>query len=171
MNRPVVFDQFEELLPLAVDWASKQEQRILRDGVPLSEQEIDDARAVGVRDPERVRLLQVDAIPSPAHPMLKAAYAAIDFVTPAPRGLALQYGIFVRSDCWGDRFLIAHELAHTAQYQRLGGILPFLRGYLFQCATFGYREAPLEQEATATAQRVCSVLRKSRSDSVPMVAM
>lgn len=162
MNRPVVFDQFEELLPLAVDWASKQEQRILRDGVPLSEQEIDDARAVGVRDPQRVRLLKVDTIPAPTHPMLKAAYAAINLLTGAPRGLALQYGIFVRADCWRDRFLITHELAHTAQYQRLGGIVPFLRDYLAQCATIGYREAPLEQEATAAAERVCPALIQSQ---------
>lgn len=156
MVEPVLLAQFEKLLPLAAEWAAEQEQRILREGVPLSEQEIADARALGVREPERVRLLQVDTIPSPTHPILKAAYAATNFLTGAPRGLTLQYGIFVRSDCWRDRFLITHELAHTAQYQRLGGILPFLRGYLSQCATIGYQKAPLEQEATDAAHRICS---------------
>lgn len=156
MDQAASLDQFEKLLPLAAEWAAKQEEMILREGVPLSEQEIADAKALGVREPQRVRLLQVDAIPAPGHPMLKATYNAINCFTATPRGLTLQYGIFVRSDCWRDRFLIAHELAHTAQYQRLGGILPFLRGYLFQCATIGYREAPLEQEATDAAQRVCS---------------
>jgi hypothetical protein len=156
MVQTAAFDQFEELVPLAAEWAAEQEEWILREGVPLSEQEIADAKALGVREPERVRLLQVDAIPTPMHPMLKAACNAINFFTATPRGLTLQYGIFVRSDCWRDRFLIAHELAHTAQYQRLGGILPFLRGYLFQCATIGYREAPLEREALHAAQRVCS---------------
>jgi len=165
MPDPVSLDQFEKLLPLAAEWAAEQEQLILREGVPLSDQEIADATALGVREPERVRLLQVDTIPAPTHPMLKAAYAAINLLTGAPRGLALQYGIFVRSDCWRDRFLITHELAHTAQYQRLGGILPFLRGYLSQCTTIGYREAPLEQEATAAAKRVLF-----RSDSIPMIA-
>lgn len=162
MVEPVLFAQFEKLLPLAVEWAAEQEQWILRDGVPLSEQEIADARAVGVREPERVRLLQVDTIPVPTHPMLKAAYAAINLLTSAPRGLALQYGIFVRADCWRDRLLITHELAHTAQYQRLGGIVPFLRDYLSQCATISYREAPLEQEATAAAERVCPALIQSQ---------
>jgi hypothetical protein len=156
MAQATSLDQFEELLPLAAEWAAEQEERVLREGVPLSEQEIADAKALGVREPQRVRLLQVDAIPAPAHPMLRAAYNAINFLTVTPRALTLQYGIYVRSDCWRDRFLIAHELAHTAQYQRFGGILPFLRGYLFQCATIGYREAPLEQEATDAAQRVCS---------------
>ncbi len=147
--------QFETLLPLAAKWASEQEQRILRDGLPLSEHEIVDARAVGVQAPDHVRLLRVKAIPSPGHPILKIAQSAINLLTQAPRGLTLQHGIFVRSDCWRDRALIVHELVHTAQYERLGGILPFLRKYLFECATVGYREAPMEQEAIAVAARVC----------------
>ena len=79
---------------------------------------------------------------------------AIEFLTPATRGLALQYGIFIRSDCWRERTLIAHELVHTAQYERLGGILPFLRKYLFECVTIGYPEAPLEQEAIIQSARL-----------------
>ena len=80
----------------------------------------------------------------------------MNFLTTAPRGLALDYGIFVRSDCWRDRELIAHELAHTAQYQKLGGILPFLQTYIAQCATVGYSRAPLELEAAAAADHVCA---------------
>lgn len=156
MDRQSLVAQFETLLPLAAEWAAEQEQRILRNGVPLSENEIIDARIAGVREPGRVRLLKVDPIPSPSHPMLKAACDATNFVPAGPRGLTLRYGIFVRSDCWRDRALIAHELVHTAQYERLGGILPFLREYLLECATIGYSEAPMEQEALATGVRACS---------------
>ena len=147
---------FEILLPLATKWASEQEQCILRQGVALSEQEIIDAQTVGVRNPEQVRLLRVDSIPAPRHPLLRVAQTAINFFTSAPRGLTLQHGIFVRSDCWRDRALIVHELVHTAQYERLGGILPFLRKYLFECATLGYRKSPMEQEAMSVAERICS---------------
>jgi hypothetical protein len=87
---------------------------------------------------------------------LKTAAAAIQFLTPATRGLALRYGIFVRSDCWGDRALVAHELAHTAQYERLGGIQAFLRQYLTECLTVGYPEGPMEQEAIAAVSRLQS---------------
>ena len=89
--------------------------------------------------------------------MLKAAYEAINFLTSAPRGLTVGHGIFVRSDCGQDRHLLVHELAHTAQYERLGGIASFLGTYLFECATAGYREAGLEQEANEAARRRCSV--------------
>ena len=156
MDEELVPEQFETLLPLAVQWATEEEKRILREGVPLAEDEVADAMAVGVRNPKRVRLLQVDEIPEPRHPILKAAAGAIRGLTPAPRGLALRHGIFIRSDSWRDRSLIVHELAHTAQYERLGGILPFLRKYLFECLTIGYAQAPLELEAISVADRVLS---------------
>lgn len=115
-----------------------------------------DARKLGVKRPERVRLLRVDSVPGPTHPALNAAQAAIRFLSPATRGLTLRYGIFIRSDCWGDRSLVVHELAHTAQYERLGGIVPFLKKYLFECFTLGYAKSPLELEALAIEERVCA---------------
>ena len=156
MDRQLAFEHLEELLPLATQWVMEQQQRVLCEGVPLSKDELADAKAIGVRNPERVRLLRVDSIPVPVNPMLRAAAASINFVTAAPSGLALENGIFVRTDHWRDRELIAHELAHTAQYQRLGGIVPFLQTYLGQCATVGYKQAPLELEADAAAARICS---------------
>ena len=141
---------------MAGQWACAQKQRVLCEGVPLSEAEKADAKSIGVKNPDRVRLLRVDTIPAPAHPMLRAAAASLNFLTHAPRGLALEYGIFVRSDCWRDRALIAHELVHTAQYERLGGVVPFLQLYISQCATVGYANAPLELEAIRTAERICS---------------
>ncbi len=149
-------EQMEALLPLAANWAAEQEARILSEGTPLSEREIADAKAAGVKEPERIRLLQVDAIPAPAHPMLRAACGAINLLASAPRGLTFHYGIFVRRDCRQDRHLLVHELVHASQYERLGGIFPFLKRYLVECFTIGYRKAPLEKEAVDIAQRICS---------------
>ncbi len=84
--------------------------------------------------------------------MLKTACASANFFPADPRGLTVRYGIFLRSDCWRDRTIIAHELVHTAQYERLGGILPFLSKYLLECATLGYSQAPMEQEAMAAGR-------------------
>ena len=155
VDRQSAIAQLEEVLPLAAQWASDQKQRVLCEGVPLSKAQMADAKSIGIKNPDRVRLLRVEAIPVPAHPKLKAAAASLNFLTAAPSGLALEYGIFVRSDCWRDRALIAHELVHTAQYERLGGIVPFLQTYISQCATVGYANAPLELEAAAKAERIC----------------
>ena len=88
MNRQSLLSQFEKLLPLAAKWAAAVEKRILREGVPLSEQGLLDARALGVREPERVRLLALPSVPTPSDLTLKTAVAAIQFLTPATRGLA-----------------------------------------------------------------------------------
>ena len=147
--------QMAMLLPLAVDWVSEQQERIMREGVPLTGSEMFDARKIGIKMPERVRLLQVEAIPFPTNPLLRAACQATSLVPAAPRGLTAFYGLFIRSDYWRDRILIAHELAHTAQYERLGGIEPFLRRYISECTTVGYAKSPLEGEATRAASHLC----------------
>lgn len=154
MNRGIIIAQLPKLIPLATHWAEALERRILREGVPLSGEETADARALGVRAPERVRLLCLASLPPLDDLALRTAAAAVQFLTPATRGLALGHGIFVRADCWRERQLIAHELAHTEQYERLGGIEPFLRRYLGECLTIGYPAAPMEQEAIAAAGRL-----------------
>ena len=145
--------EFDRILPLAAAWAAEQQALILEQGVPLSIRELADALRVGVKDPEQVRLLQVETIPAPSHPVLQAAYQQSKVPT-APRGLTLYYGIFVRADYWRDRALIVHELVHTAQYERLGGIESFLKKYLLECATIGYHKSPMEEEAVTTSARV-----------------
>jgi hypothetical protein len=148
--------QFEALLPLAVAWATEEENRILRSGVPLTESQLADARQLGVRVPERVRLLQVSEIPLPAHPVLAAAAAMTNLISPFTAGMTLRYGIFIREDCWGQRLLVAHELVHTSQYERLGGLEGFLRPYLMECLTPpGYPHGPIEQEADVLSKKLC----------------
>ena len=68
MNQESLLAQFEMLLALAAAWATEEEQKILRDGVSLSEKEIVDACAIGVQNPDHVRLLQVETIPRPSQP-------------------------------------------------------------------------------------------------------
>lgn len=144
-------DQFEEILNLAVAWAEVQERRILEAGVPLTSEQASDARIIGVKHPERVRLLPVVAISRPGHPVLRAAAEVAQVINPFTRGLTLRYGIYLRDDESDDRFLVAHELAHTAQYERMGGIEPFLRQYLHECFTIGYYASPMGQEAIQKA--------------------
>jgi hypothetical protein len=155
MQTQSLVSQLETLLPLAVSWARENQSKILEEGVPLSEPELFEARRVGVKQPERVRLLSVPTIPFPAHPLLQAACRTTNLVPESPRGLTLFYGIYLRSDCWRDRSIVVHELVHTAQYERLGGIDPFLRSYLGECMTFGYANSSMENEARVAASRLC----------------
>lgn len=153
-----VLSQFELLLPLAVSWASEQEAHILQHGEPLSEREKLLAQHIGVREIERVRVLRVDKIPAPNDEVLGKIARDIGFISPHTQGMALRFGIFVRNDVWRDgalrsREIIAHELVHTAQYERLG-FKDFLRAYLWQCLTIGYANSTLEREAIEVSARV-----------------
>lgn len=156
MNAPISPEQFELLLPLACQWAAEQEAHILSTGQPLSAVQLADARLIGVSAPDRVRLLYVPEILPPAHPMLRQAAEATHLISPLTGGLTLRYGIFIRSDCWGNRPLVVHELGHTLQYERMGGFEPFLRQYLSECLTIGYPEAPMEQEVIGRTARICA---------------
>jgi len=153
---PITPQQFEVLLPLACQWAAQQEQNVLAIGRDLSSIELAAARLVGVSHPELVRILHVPEIPLPEHPALRRAAELTQLISPLTGGLTLRYGIFIRSDCSFDHPMVVHELAHTAQYERFGGFEPFLRQYLSECLTFGYPEAPMEQEAIALTARICS---------------
>jgi hypothetical protein len=48
----------------------------------------------------------------------------------APRGMTFGHGIVIK-DGYFARHLIAHELVHILQYERLGGIGPFLAAFSF----------------------------------------
>jgi hypothetical protein len=132
------------VLPIATTWARRQERRILRAGVPLNELQLAEARLVGVAEPERVRVLVVERVP-PRVPLLASSTI----------GMALGYGIFLRRDFCGSRALLLHELAHTAQYERLG-FRSFLHRYLHECLTCGYPGGALEREATRVADELCA---------------
>ncbi len=153
MNRRIVRPALALLLPLAVRWVGAMERRVLREGVRLSPEEMAEARALGVREPERVRLFCFGARPGPRAFLLRHSITALRLFTPATSGIALRYGLCLRADRGRDRLLVRHELAHTAQYERLGGIAPFLRQYLSECLVLGYHHSPLEKEANHCAGR------------------
>lgn len=142
-------------LPLATKWVEEQERRILAEGVPLTPHQAFDAHLAGVKEPARVRLLKVDFIPTPTHPILRQANDIVGLVSPVTAGITFGYGIYIRDDLWGDRPLVVHELVHVGQYERYGSIEAFLRDYLDECLRIGYPHGPLEQEAIVRAKEVC----------------
>lgn len=136
------------IVPLAAGWVARQERRISAQGQPLTDALRDDACRIGVREPDTVRLLVVDCMPWPVPRMLQGVAARTGLFSPHTIGLTMGHGIYLMRGHESSRSLIVHELAHTAQYERLGGIRPFLKAYLLECLMPpGYPFGPLEQEA------------------------
>ncbi len=142
------------VMPLVVRWAEREERRILEHGDPLTRSELRDAGRMGVGLPRRIRVLCVDQIPLPGGPLLQWAATKTGLLTFSAAGMSLRYGIFVRREFLGNRYLVAHECVHTGQYERLGGIRPFLTQYIRECLQHGYTSAPLELEATQRAREI-----------------
>jgi hypothetical protein len=147
--------RLKQCLPLATAWVLEQERFILENGVPLTNVQLADAKLVGVARPERIRLFRVEQIPLPQHPELEEMKEAMKLTAPALPGLALRHGIYVRASHWGQRRIVVHEMAHTAQYERLEGVRAFLECYVYECLVIGSTSSPMEQEAITVTQRIC----------------
>ena len=139
-------DEFAQILSECCAWVGQHEMCILYSGVALTNEQQADARRIGVTYPERVRLLKREKVPSP--PGLNAPEDV--------RGLAAQYGIYIRASCWGERRIVVHELVHTMQYERLGGIEQFLRPYLSECLFHPYYpNGEMEKAARRFVDEIC----------------
>ena len=143
-----------KLLPLAAQWVQNQEAEILTHGTPLTLEQQMDAKAAGVRSPDKIRLQVVHGIPMPADPILSNVARETGLLGPGTAGLTLRYGIYIRHDAQLDRGLHVHEFVHVGQYERLGSIEAFLGLYLKECVDPGYPLGPMEQEAVLTAHRI-----------------
>jgi hypothetical protein len=150
-------ETFEQLLPLAYQWAKAQEEFVLATGASLGPQHLADARLVGVRDCARIRVLVVHRIPLPGNKDLANAARCAQIITDASRGVAIGHAIIIRADCWGDRELLLHQLVHVAQCERSGGLEQWVDKYLRDrrtCAKFTF--GSFEEEARGIARRMCT---------------
>jgi len=141
-----------EVLPAvltdAVRWAEAQALDIARRGSPLTRRDLEIARAVGVQQPERIRLLEVEELPAPADGLLREAALHAGLAGARMAGLTLGHAVAIRRTCATVR-LLSHEFRHVYQYEQAGSISAFLAEYLRQIAEVGYTAAPLERDARA----------------------
>jgi hypothetical protein len=144
--------QLASLIPVVIEWAENESAKVLSLGVPLNEIETDYAKKIGIQFPEKVRLLKTAAIPNPPHPeLLKiAAEKGLDWAQLG--GMTLGYAIFIQDNFWRNTQLVVHELAHTFQYERHGG-LSLLRQFVLEYFIDGYHNSSLEREAVSTEQK------------------
>jgi hypothetical protein len=147
---------FEQLLPLAYQWAKAQEDYVLAHGTALSPQHTADARLAGVQDCERVRMLVVDRIPLPEDTELAEAARRTHIITEDARCIGLGHAIIIRAEAWGERELLLHNFVHIAQCERSGGLEPWVRQYLVDrqnSASFSI--CSFEEEARRIAREIC----------------
>ena len=137
------------IAPATARWAQDQERRILAEGKPLEAEGLVFAAELEIENPEEIRVLEINPIPTPLpQPILKLA-ESWGFPVFSSAGMALGRGIYILE---GHSRVLKHELVHVAQYQRMGGIEPFMKQYLMECLLHGYLAAPLEEEAREVSE-------------------
>lgn len=134
------------LLPKAIAWAEIEESRGLLSGRKLSESEQKMALHVGVKHPEKIRLISVETVPMPSDPLLRVAAEESGFLNAGISGLTLGYAVFICKGMENSR-LLSHEFRHVYQYEQAGSLAGFLREYLKQVAEVGYEATPFEIDA------------------------
>jgi hypothetical protein len=142
--------QLPQLLPRVIAWAEAVAADVAARGVGLNASALADAKAVGVQQPENIRVLVVNHLPLPTDPELQAAAVQTGLLGPTMTGLTLGYAILI---CQGhmSRRLLSHECRHVAQYEHAGSITSFLPVYLASIVQpgVGYKNSPFEQDALA----------------------
>lgn len=136
----------------AVEWARRREAEALLAGEPLTLDAHAWAREAGVRFPELVRTLTVSAVPRPDG-RLARANATAGVIADGTEALTMGYGIYLREDVADHLPVLARELFHVGQYERLGGIEGFLPLFLAECNDHGFARAPLVLAAHRHAAR------------------
>jgi hypothetical protein len=150
--------EFDRLTAIARQWAQSQEAYILAHGVPLTPDQVADARQAGVKDPSKVRVLVVNRIPLPDNAELAEAARHAQIITDASRGVAIGHGIIIRADSWRNRELLLHQLVHVAQCERSGGLDTFVNEYLEdrRNGSQNFSLGSLENEARSRAREICA---------------
>jgi hypothetical protein len=146
---PRDIDNVDALMPGGLAFVDESEREVLRHGRPLSAEETRIAHAVGIAHPELVRILVTDEFTRPRDRefILLARRLGID-VDEEEKGRASGYGIQLRPQFQRSRRLLAHELTHVAQYERMGNAA-LVRQYFLELLTVGYERSPIEAAARA----------------------
>lgn len=135
-----------EIAPRTATWIAEVESTLSSEGRKLTTEETALARRVGVQHPERVRVVILREFPLPRDPLLYREIGVFGFEADREVGCSFGYVVVVKPKHSQSRELLAHELAHVTQRERLGAE-GFIHQYLLELRTLGYTRSLLEREA------------------------
>jgi hypothetical protein len=136
-----------ECIGSLVGWFGYHQGIAIKTGKKLTRSQMDLAITIGCNQPDKIRILFVSEMPEVKSQMLRKVMDQAGFNFGDAYGLCLGYGIYILKGGKGDSRVLAHELTHTLQFERLKSARAFLLTYVNQYILFGYKDMPLEKEA------------------------
>lgn len=148
-----VSSKVEALAPKAIEWYESVEKQLLPLGRSLTKKEFQIAKKLGVEKPEEIRIVVLTEFPMPSDPELLLEAKRLGLDSDQVIGRTNGNVILLKPSSSSDISVVAHELVHVRQIRKLG-IRGFVRRYVLELETVGYRRAPLELEAYSTQRRL-----------------
>lgn len=134
----------DEQLAILCQWYTEQEVYGQQHGRTLADHEQELARRVGVRHIDKVRVLEVDAMPAVPDELKELAE---QYLNPEDAvGLTVGHVVFIiRGNV--NAPLMKHELRHVRQVEQYLEPTVWLKVYVEQVLALGYKNAPFEIDA------------------------
>jgi len=137
------------VLPQYIAWATDTEVSGLKIGEALDEKQLVIAKEIGIKNPEKVRLVYVDEVPFPYENLvLKVVGEALGFIGEGiiNNAQVFGYSIYIRNGYQLTTPNLAHELVHVLQIER-SSLKQVITQHFADLVQYGYENSPLEVEA------------------------
>lgn len=150
LNHPpeTISQKVNILAPKVLAWFDELELTWAMQTRALNDKELERARLVGVRQPERIRVAISDTLPLPTDPELLWAAKNYGLGAKSEGGRTHGYLIILKPDSLKYPEIMQHEFVHVSQYESLGR-QAFVQRYLIELEMLGYARSPLELQAYA----------------------
>lgn len=147
-----VQSEIQRFLPRVVAWYNQVESELLPKGRQLTAQELAFAIRLGIKEPNRIRVVVLDKFPLPDDAELRSKAEGYGMGSKAEGARMNGYVIMMKPWAAESKSVISHELVHISQQERLGREA-FIRRYLIEMEIMGYDRSPLELDAYAKQSR------------------
>ena len=134
------------LIPHAIKWYDNVAKTLSDKGRKLTKAEKNQARFLGVKNPDAVRVVVMNKFPEPNNQTVNNHFEG---------ARAMGNIILIKPKHQHNSVILCHELVHVGQKDRLG-LKRFLRRYALEREYLGYSKSLLENEAYSLQQVIHS---------------
>ena len=148
LTKTEITQKVDALMDEVLVFARKSESYALVHGRKLTVNELKYAKSIGVKHPEKVRVIVTSDFPVPTNKEVLKGFKELGFDSMFVAGITYRYGIYIKSS-WlvSKEYVLAHELIHVRQVEETGNWKKYTRQYLIQAFSYEYFEMPYEHEA------------------------
>jgi len=152
MSQKEITQRVDNLMTEVYKFALSSESYVHEHGRQLTENELKYAKSIGIKYPEKIRVLLTKNFPVPQNKEVLNGFKELGYDSILVAGVTYGHSIFIKPS-WLPNWLynkdaiLAHELVHVRQVEETKNYKNFLRTYLIQAFTHEYFKIPYEQEA------------------------